>query len=335
MNLETPGYIDGLPRRLEIKTEEYSASKAKSKYQKKMSPSQLAKECTAQIWYKWRNVKLPTISGRLARIFADGNNAEPEMIAILRGIGFTVWDRETPTHVLGYHAESDCYFIDKIDEFYDETRHRDAVDDVSDIPFHVEAAKRQGVEYKPPSQIKIEDMDGHFVGFLDGIGTHPELTFGENVLIEAKTMNTKNFRNWQNKRIAVSHPEYYAQAIIYMKYKELNYCLFIVKNKDDGDICYEMIRRNDSAANEYLRRAAAVITMKVTPEKVSYSAASHKCKFCDFIEICHYAAPVDINCRSCVNCVAAPEGQFYCEKWQSMIPKDAIPKACGNHNPVK
>lgn len=335
MNFETPGYVDALGSKLETLANEYSASKYKHKHQTKMSPGSLAKECSAQIWYRWRNVKLKPIPGDLARRFADGNTGEPELIELLRGIGFVIQDREEPTHVLAYHADSDCYLVVTLGDFYLDGN-LGVLDDVSDESFHIKRAKEKGVEYTPPGQIKVEDMNGHFVGFLDGIGYHPEHTFGIRILIECKTMNDKNYKEWLRKKIAVSHPEYYAQAIVYMKYHNLPYGLFAVKNKNTAEVSFELIRRNDKLADDYLRRAADIMTMKVCPQKIAQSAASHKCKFCDYIEICHYGEPVEINCRSCVHCVIAPEGKFYCERWQGMIPdKKAIAAACSSHTPVK
>lgn len=289
VDFNTPGYTIELARRMAEAVNEYSASTSKNRYQTKMSPSSLAKECSAQMWYKWRNVKLEKTDGQRQRTFDTGNELEPKLIDLLRGTGWTIYDRMP--------------------------------DDGSG---------------KEPTQWKCEDFDGHFVGFADGIGFHPELTFGNNVLVEAKTMNAKNFRTFISKGIAISHPDYYAQAIVYMKYFNLDWCVFAVWNKDDSDVQFEWVKRNDGMADDWLRRAHSIMTMKITPEKIAYSAAFGKCKYCTFSGICHYDEPVDINCRSCIHCVPAPDGKFYCERWQQLIPnKEAIRQGCSNHTPVK
>lgn len=334
VDFNTPGYTIELARRMAEAVNEYSASTSKNRYQTKMSPSSLAKECSAQMWYKWRNVKLEKTDGQRQRTFDTGNELEPKLIDLLRGTGWTIYDRMPQTQFLMYHAESDCYLV--VDDETAQHCMQQGCDDVSDIPGHIARAKQQGVDYYPPSQWKCEDFDGHFVGFADGIGFHPELTFSNNVLVEAKTMNAKNFRTFISKGIAISHPDYYAQAIVYMKYFNLDWCVFAVWNKDDSDVKFEWVKRNDGMADDWLRRAHSIMTMKITPEKIAYSAAFGKCKYCTFSGICHYGEPVDINCRSCIHCVPAPDGKFYCERWQQLIPnKEAIRQGCGDHTPVK
>lgn len=186
-------------------------------------------------------------------------------------------------------------------------------------------------------QYKVTDFGGHMSGYLDAIGSHPEYSGGTDILLEFKTYNTKRFSIVKNsqKGLKIEDPKYYGQICIYMMKYNLPWCLFFGENKNDDDIHIDIILRDDKTADELMRRAHTIITSKVRPARIAESPAFFACKYCLFVDICHHGAPVENHCRSCLNCTPIEGGNFYCEKWKTAIPKDAVlsPQPC--HEPVR
>lgn len=209
-------------------------------------------------------------------------------------------------------------------------------------PRIVESLKGSGWnvwEFNPQTgkQYEVFDLAGHLYGKLDGIGNHPVITNGVNLLLEFKSYNTKRFSQLCNtdKPLKVQDPKYYGQIVIYMMYYDLPACLFYPVNKNDDDIAPMVILRDDSYARDLLRKGETIVNSKVRPARIAESRSFYKCKMCHFADVCHDDAPVLVNCRSCVNATAVEGGVFYCESWNGIIPKDQLPLGCGEHKPIK
>lgn len=184
-------------------------------------------------------------------------------------------------------------------------------------------------------QYRIKDFNGHLSGYLDGIGSHPIFTQGLWVLLEFKTFNEKNFKLWRSKGVRESHPKYYGQACLYMKYYNLPWCLMMGKNKNDSEIAFEVIMRNDGYAEELLRKAHTIVNSRSRPGRIAESGAHHKCKYCPMAGVCHYGEPVEISCRSCANCFAVEDGNFACSIYGPIPNEEAIKTACSQHTPIR
>lgn len=188
----------------------------------------------------------------------------------------------------------------------------------------------------PYPQFGFKALGGHISAYLDGIGHHPELTAGINILIEAKSYNKRRFGVMVAKTMKAADPEYYVQVCLYMKEYNLPVALFICECKDDGDIHIEYVERDDDTAMRALEIATTIKTSRIRPARVAESPAYHKCKMCDFVGVCHLGEPVEKNCRSCLNCVPIDGGKFACQKWNATIPnQQAIMDACDYHEPIK
>ena len=55
--------------------------------------SQIGEECSRALWYSFRWAGGETFDGRMLRLFETGDREEQRLIANLRAIGITVWDR--------------------------------------------------------------------------------------------------------------------------------------------------------------------------------------------------------------------------------------------------
>jgi hypothetical protein len=185
-------------------------------------------------------------------------------------------------------------------------------------------------------QYRVKLFGGHLSGYLDGKVSHPQFTADIKWLLECKTMNDKNFKALVSKRsVKAVQYEHYVQMCIYMKEHELPFCLYFAINKNDDKIYVEIVPRDDDVALAKLQTAHTVIFSKARPARIAESPAFFGCKFCDFVEICHNKAPLDINCRSCQYCEAAEGGSFNCTQWNAPIPDEAaLLKGCGKHLPI-
>lgn len=295
-DLTIPGTDEVLCRDMQATMDANSSEDSPPRHSWRVTPSNLGAECAAQLWYKFRWTTLRAIPGRIARLFETGHESEHRFVAILRRMGWQVWDKD---------------------------------------PAAVEKIASDPERYKHMNpQFKVSDFAGHLSGYLDGIGSHPIFTRGANVLLEFKTANEKNFRILVSKGVRVWSPKYYAQACIYMFYYNLPWTLFMVENKNDSEIVYRVVMRDDAHAREKLGLADTIVNSRSRPAKIAMSAAHHKCKFCDFVDQCHYDKPADVNCRSCQHCFAIEGGKFACDLYGPNIPEDTIKIGCLNHKSI-
>jgi hypothetical protein len=192
-------------------------------------------------------------------------------------------------------------------------------------------------EGKKFNQWNFTALDGHVSAYLDGKMHHKEFFGGAEVLLELKTMAKGRFGRLFSKRsLMVTEPEYYGQIQIYMDGYNLDYCVFFAECQDTQEIYVEVVRRDPLLASRLLMVAETIKNSRVRPSRVAQSPTYHKCKSCEFLNVCHYDANVDRNCRSCVNAIAAQGGKFYCDKWKAFIPGEKeILAACPHHEPVK
>lgn len=192
------------------------------------------------------------------------------------------------------------------------------------------------VDPETNEQFGVTDIFGHLYGKTDGRASHPEHTNGLKLLFECKYINTKRFIHLTSKPLIEADPKYYGQVCLYMMLRDLPAALFVPVNRNDDDIKPKVIPRDDDYARDLLRRAETIVNSKVRPARVAESPAFFECKsMCDYTDICHFATPVDINCRACVNCTAIEGGRFKCDKWNAVIPdRKAIEAACPSFSPI-
>jgi hypothetical protein len=149
-------------------------------------------------------------------------------------------------------------------------------------------------------------------------------------LLEDKTSGTgAKFNSLGKEGMFKAKPEHYIQNSIYGKDYGLPYCIYICTNKNDDDMYIEVVKLDFKLAEEMEKKAEAIVSSQYPPAKISETANFPKCKnLCEFKDVCHYSKPADKNCRSCFNCHAHDNGEFFCSKWNDVIPREAIPDAC-------
>lgn len=185
-------------------------------------------------------------------------------------------------------------------------------------------------------QIAVTDLNGHLYGKIDGIASHPVYTNNIKILLEFKYVNTGRFGKLTLKALIQSDIKYYTQVCIYLEKLDLPACMFIPANRNDEDIEFIIIPRDDTQVKFNMEKARTVMFAKQRPARVAESPAFVTCRICDHLDVCHNNKALAVNCRSCVHCVPTMGGKFHCERWNGTIPsKEAILSACGEYQAVK
>lgn len=69
----------------------------KSEHRPHLGGSQIGNHCARALWYQFRWADKPQFDGRMLRLFETGDREEGRIVANLRAVGVTVWDRDPDT----------------------------------------------------------------------------------------------------------------------------------------------------------------------------------------------------------------------------------------------
>lgn len=176
----------------------------------------------------------------------------------------------------------------------------------------------------PGKQFRVSYFGGHYGSAIDGVGVgFPEMP-DTHMLAEMKTHNTKSFKKLAGEKdsdgnvvipplgVKEAKLEHYVQMVQYMEYYNLEYGMYCAVNKDNDELYFEIVPRDDKLADAYRERSRRIIWAKEAPPKLSSNASFWKCKFCDEKRICHFDAEPDFNCRTCAASYPKDDGNWYC-----------------------
>ncbi len=90
-------YYDHIIENIHDAIEKYSCEKYPAEHRKHLGASIVGNKCSRKSWYTFRWVKLEQHQGRMRRLFQRGHDEEKKFIAILRGIGFKIWEVDPDT----------------------------------------------------------------------------------------------------------------------------------------------------------------------------------------------------------------------------------------------
>lgn len=185
-------------------------------------------------------------------------------------------------------------------------------------------------------QWNFKALDGHISAYLDAKGSHPEFTQGEEIVIEFKTMRHDKFNTLVAKQsIKLVNYAYYVQHVMYLKAENKRFGLMMVECKSTSELYFEFIRRDDETADRAMSVAHTVRDARQRPARIAESSTFRLCKTCDFQGVCHLGEPMDVNCRSCVNCVAMEGGKFRCLRFGPIPGEKEILEACDCYEAIR
>lgn len=189
---------------------------------------------------------------------------------------------------------------------------------------------------KGEQQFRISGVMGHFGGSLDGQVWLPEkygVPFG--MLSEYKTKGTgRGFAELLKKGVKITNAMHYGQMSVYGRKYGYKYALYMSVCKNDDNLHVEVVELDWNLADQLERKAADIILSQLPPAKIASSPAYLECRLCHFSDICFKGAPVEKNCRSCVNASPAENAQWYCSVHKDVIPKDFLKQGCDSHTPI-
>jgi hypothetical protein len=166
-------------------------------------------------------------------------------------------------------------------------------------------------------QFKITGVFGHYGGSLDAVVNNcPDLEPDDVALAEFKTHGDKSFQKLKLEGLKEAKPEHYVQMQTYMAKYKLKYGLYLAVNKNDDELYGEIITLDMEVCDTFEKRATTIITVDTPPKKISSNPAWKDCKYCSYVDTCHYGKAPDKNCRTCINARPRLDDSrlWYCDK---------------------
>ena len=291
-----------------------------------LGASEIGHDCNRYLWYKFRWFFYETFSGRMYRLFERGHLEETRFVKWLKGIGCKVETDDFSEKCLCWDGRG--YSIRKSPDILS----------VSDIPAHVHYAKFLGLKIP---QFTVTDCNGHFGGSMDGKVWLPAeyLDFLQNkmkeeienpVILEGKTKATgAGFFKLKENGVVLENDQHFTQQSTYGYKTGITHAIYMCANKNDDDLHAELIKLNSTLGKQSVLKADKIINDRQPPEKLSLQSTFFKCKNCSARFVCHDNAIPEKNCRSCVYSNPIENAEWYCDFWESKIPKENIIEGCG------
>jgi len=181
-------------------------------------------------------------------------------------------------------------------------------------------------------QFRVSGVMGHYGGSCDGIAITPWLP--DRFLLEFKTHNSKSFLNYLDKGLHKAKPQHFSQMSGYGYHMNIEYGIYFPENKNDDDIRVRVIKLDHKLGRELEQKASDIITAIEPPPKISENPAYMECKWCDFLNICHYGAPPIKNCRSCRSAMPTNDAKWTCTRYNQVIPFEFLERGCNDWLPI-
>lgn len=124
----------------------------------------------------------------------------------------------------------------------------------------------------------------YFKGHLDSVWIKKGEPFA---ILEIKTAKDASYNIFVKKGVKVWSPQYYAQVQSYMGMSGIHKAYIVVLNKDNSEICDELIEFDESFYQELLCKAEIIANAKAIPPKINGSPLWYQCKMCKFNKTCH------------------------------------------------
>lgn len=189
---------------------------------------------------------------------------------------------------------------------------------------------------KDGNQFRMNAVNGHFGGSLDGVVRLPE-RYGipEPALCEFKTNGTgKGHDLLFEKGVAVVKPQHFTQMTQYGFHYKLNYCIYFNVNKNDDTLYVEVVKLNFNQAPLFIAKAERIITTDEPPPRIAENPTYFRCQYCSMKGVCHERKAPLRNCRSCRFARPVLNGEWHCGIHNAIIPREYVPKACDSYGAI-
>ncbi len=109
----------------------------------------------------------------------------------------------------------------------------------------------------------------------------------KNYILEIKTAKDASFKVFVNKGLQSWNPQYYAQIQSYMGMSGILNAYIIVLNKDNSDLCDEVVLFDSEFYKKLEDKALMISEAVIEPPRINGSPLFFKCKMCQFNKVCH------------------------------------------------
>lgn len=188
-------------------------------------------------------------------------------------------------------------------------------------------------------QFGYRDHSGHFRGHMDGvilgIAQAPKTWH----VLEIKAVADDKFRAFERAKLKFGdkqalrewNPVYYAQAVLYMDYADLDRHYTVVCTP--GCRRWTSVRTNaDKAEAQRLKdRARSIIESDGPPDGISDNPDYFECKWCEHSTICHEKKLPQSNCRTCLHASPVAGGDWHCGRFGRLVSNSDQLAGCPAH----
>lgn len=187
-------------------------------------------------------------------------------------------------------------------------------------------------------QFRMVGVNGHYGGSVDARLIAPERYQLNKDLVflgEFKTNNTgSGFTKVDSEGVAKAKPRHYAQACQYGYKFDLDYCIYLIENKNDSHMYVKIFELDKNYGRLLEKKADDIINSPTPPARISENRSYFECQYCHYEHLCFDDEKVEKNCRSCKFAQPVADAQWHCHRWQAIIPSDAIKVGCDFHSSI-
>lgn len=182
----------------------------------------------------------------------------------------------------------------------------------------------------PGEQWRFSACGDHFGGSMDfavrGLEEAPKAWH----VGEAKTANTKSFKELAKHGVEKAKPMHWAQMQTYMHLSGMQRALYLAVCKDTDELHIERVHYHEGSAMRILERAQRVIAAEQPPERIG-EPDDFRCKFCHFAAQCHGTEAPLPGCRTCAHSTPVEDGKWRCEFHGVELSEKTQQEGCKDH----
>lgn len=155
-------------------------------------------------------------------------------------------------------------------------------------------------------------------------------------LAECKSMQEKYFKQVVKKGVKDAYYTHWVQCNIYAYLAGIDRCLYIVRNKNTGEIYTERWATDNDAAIKIIARAERIINAAEPPVRLHedpMAKTAFRCGYCRFKAQCHEKAFARVHCRTCIHATPEKHGDatWSCARWAKPLNLDEQRQGCPAH----
>lgn len=162
-------------------------------------------------------------------------------------------------------------------------------------------------------------------GYLDGCVK----SGGENYAVEIKSASGKNYAKIRARGVGAIYPKYKSQLNCYIQWGGFDFGMWVVVNKDTGDLYRERLTLDKHLYQTDMARARQMIQDDMANDRyrtpvLQARSENPTCRFCGVRHICMNRAVPKPDCRQCMHARIGTDGKWRCVRGMLNIYSDTV-----------